>query len=249
VARFSGMQTIGMLEVSPLMDQSLKAAGVTCTCYCNDLPNGEGFATMIKDMLASSHPLTRDVLENDAVAALCYRDETEYVVAFAMLYATFNKEDSVCFLVQYYGGEPRFLVESPRVSIVSSVQRFVSYLVDNNPFIARVVAEVPGTEYQIAWVVHAESTPPGFKDSLLCSGYEYPNADDLYPYHVPCSSVYVNYFWDDTYSSPSASPNNSVSRGPDAPLSYAESDASAHSSDEDSGSDVDTHSCKVARVA
>lgn len=227
------MQTIGMLDVSPLMHHSLKVVGVTCTCYCNELPNGQGFATMIKDMLASSHPLTRDVLENDAVAALCYRDETEYVVAFAMLYATFDEKDSVCFLVQYYGGEPRFLVESPHVSIVSSVQRFVSYLVDNNPFIARVVAEVPGTEYQIAWLVTVGVTPSGFDNVLWTSGYQWPGADDYYPYiTTPSTLVYVKYFEDDTSSSPNAAP-----------------DTSAHSSDEDSGSDVDTHPCKVARVA
>lgn len=241
MARFSGMQTISMSDVSPLMHNSLRAVGVSCTCYCNELPNGEGFATMIKNMLVSSHPLTRDVLENDAVAALCYRDETGYVVAFAMLYATFNEEDSVCFLVKYYGGEPQFLAESPLVSIVSSVKSFVSYLVDNNPFIASVVAEVPGKEYQIAWLVTVGKTPPGFDQALWTRGYRFPSQDDYYPYDTnPSTFVFVGYFWDDTSDTPSASRASSESSGPDDPLSCA---------DEDSGSDADSQPRKVARVA
>lgn len=227
------MQTISMSDVSPLLYDKLKAVGVSCTCYCNELPRGKGFASMMKNMLVSSHPLIRDVSEKDAVAALCYRDETEYVVAFAMLYATFAEEDSVCFVVECYGGEHRFFGQSPLMSILSGVESLVSHLVDHNPFIARVVAEVPGTEYQIAWLVTVGATPSGFDNVLWTSGYQWPGADDYYPYiTTPSTLVYVKYFEDDTSSSPNAAP-----------------DTSAHSSDEDSGSDVDTHPCKVARVA
>lgn len=227
------MQTISMSHVSPLLYDKLKAVGVSCTCYCNELPRGKGFAAMMKNMFVFSHPLIRDVSEKDAVAALCYRDETEYVVAFAMLYATFAEEDSVCFVVECYGGEDRFFVESSPMSIVSGVKSFVSHLVDHNPFIARVVAEVPGKEYQIAWLVTVGTTPSGFDNVLWTSGYQWPGADDHYPYVTnPLTLVYVKYFWDDTSSSPSAAP-----------------DTSAHSSDEDSGSDDDSQPCKVARVA
>jgi hypothetical protein len=222
------MQTISMSDVSPLLYDKLKGVGVSCTCYCNELPRGEGFAAMMKNMLVSSHPLICDVSEKDAVAALCYRDdETEYVVAFAMLYATFAEEDSVCFVVECYGGEHRFFGQSPLLSIVSGVESFVSHLVDHNPFIARVVAEVPGTDYQIAWLVTVGAIPSGFDNVLWTSGYQWPGADDYYPYiTTPSTLVYVKYFCDDTSSSPSAAP-----------------DTSAHSSDDDS------LPRKVARVA
>ena len=137
----------------------------------------------MKDMLTPRHPDMIHALEEGVFGLVCVRGNDFNVVAFAVIYTTFDDEAPFCFTVRYFGGQlPFFTV--PNTFILDAVESFIMSMIQLNPNLQDEIKERPNYEYRLAWELTTNTTPLAFHELVRAGGYKRPTLEDTYNYQV-----------------------------------------------------------------